>query len=65
MPAPTWKPEPIEEPEPEGLPDETPLPNPDENEEPPVQATSVRKRETASRSKRTIDDNRVRLVLGV
>ncbi|MER9139512.1 hypothetical protein NKI20_25230 [Mesorhizobium sp. M0830] len=40
MPAPTWKPEPIEEPEPEGLPDETPLPNPDENEEPPVQATS-------------------------
>ncbi|RUW90706.1 hypothetical protein EOA19_18935 [Mesorhizobium sp. M7A.F.Ca.US.010.02.1.1] len=38
VPPPTWKPQPIEEPEPERLPDETPLPNPDENEEPPVHA---------------------------
>jgi hypothetical protein len=36
MPAPTWKPEPpIIEPEPDSLPDEMPVPNPDENREPP------------------------------
>lgn len=38
MPAPNWKPNPIGEPEPDGLPDEAPLPNPDENEEPPMHA---------------------------
>ncbi|MBB2970481.1 hypothetical protein [Mesorhizobium sp. RMAD-H1] len=38
MPAPIWKPEPIEEPEPEVLPDEVPVPNPDEQNEPPLHA---------------------------
>ncbi|MDR6817314.1 hypothetical protein J2X76_002487 [Neorhizobium sp. 2083] len=37
MPAPVWTPEPpIDEPEPDRLPDEAPLPNPDENHNPPV-----------------------------
>ncbi|TCL75697.1 hypothetical protein EV286_101240 [Rhizobium sp. BK251] len=39
MPPPGWKPEsPIKEPEPDVLPDEVPLPNPDENNEPPKHA---------------------------
>lgn len=39
---PDWKPDPpIKEPEPDILPDETPLPNPDENDEPPKHSTLV------------------------
>ena len=39
MPGPVWTPEPpIEEPDPDRLPDEIPVPNPDENEEPPKHA---------------------------
>jgi hypothetical protein len=39
MPGPGWTPEPpIEEPDPDRLPDEIPVPNPDENEEPPKHA---------------------------
>ncbi len=34
MPSPGWKPD-VKEPEPDRLPDETPNPNPDENDEPP------------------------------
>ncbi|MBO9097339.1 MULTISPECIES: hypothetical protein [Rhizobium] len=38
MPAPGWTPvPPIGEPEPDTLPDEVPLPNPDENDDPPMQ----------------------------
>jgi len=36
-PAPTWKPH-VQEPDPELLPDERPMPNPDENRDPPKQA---------------------------
>jgi hypothetical protein len=40
-PMPGWKPEPpIIEPEPDGLPDEAPLPNPDENNQPPMRVRS-------------------------
>jgi hypothetical protein len=36
MPAPGWAPNvPVTEPEPDVLPDEVPLPNPDENDDPP------------------------------
>jgi hypothetical protein len=43
MPAPVWTPEPpIKEPEPDRLPDETPVPNPDETREPPMQAAAKR-----------------------
>ncbi|OJY69438.1 MULTISPECIES: hypothetical protein [unclassified Rhizobium] len=39
MPEPGWTPRPpIEEPEPDRLPDEVPVPNPDENDEPPKHA---------------------------
>jgi hypothetical protein len=42
MPAPGWKPEPpIKEPEPEDLPGEAPLPNPDENDEPPMHVSDI------------------------
>lgn len=38
LPPPGWRPvPPIKEPEPEDMPDETPLPNPDENDAPPQQ----------------------------
>lgn len=37
MPASTWKPV-IKEPDPDLLPDEEPVPNPDENREPPIKA---------------------------
>jgi hypothetical protein len=41
MPAPGWTPDPpIVEPEPDSLPDEIPLPNPDENNEPPLHVHS-------------------------
>ncbi|PZM11945.1 hypothetical protein [Rhizobium tubonense] len=43
MPAPGWTPNvPIKEPEPDTLPDEAPLPNPDENDEPPQQVLWAR-----------------------
>ncbi|MDL2402835.1 hypothetical protein [Rhizobium mayense] len=39
MPGPGWTPEPpIKEPDPDRLPDEMPVPNPDENEDPPKHA---------------------------
>ncbi|GES50428.1 hypothetical protein Rhsp01_29870 [Rhizobium sp. NBRC 114257] len=39
MPEPGWTPKPpVEEPDPDRLPDEVPVPNPDENEEPPKHA---------------------------
>jgi len=39
MPDPGWAPKPpIEEPDPDRMPDEIPVPNPDENEEPPKHA---------------------------
>ena len=41
MPDPGWIPKPpIEEPDPDRLPDEIPVPNPDENEEPPKHASA-------------------------
>jgi hypothetical protein len=41
MPEPGWTPKPpIGEPEPDRLPDEVPVPNPDENEEPPKHAAT-------------------------
>ncbi|CAN7763682.1 hypothetical protein C6558_12605 [Ensifer sp. NM-2] len=40
MPAPTWIPRPIEEPEPDELPDEKRNPNPDEVSEPPKYLSS-------------------------
>ncbi len=41
MPAPGWRPvPPIGEPDPDTLPGEEPLPNPDENDEPPMQVRS-------------------------
>ncbi len=40
VPDPGWIPKPpIEEPDPDSLPDEIPVPNPDENEEPPKHAS--------------------------
>ncbi|MFK0165861.1 hypothetical protein [Rhizobium sp. NPDC090279] len=42
MPDPGWIPRPpVEEPEPDRLPDEIPVPNPDENEEPPKHAEAA------------------------
>ena len=40
MPSPGWKPK-IEEPDPDLLPDELPVPNPDENDEPPKRAIAA------------------------
>lgn len=41
MPAPGWAPDPpVVEPDPDDLPDEIPLPNPDENDGPPMHVHS-------------------------